>query len=88
MKLAYFEGAQSNEDRNAGWRYFLEKTNLKPGMTRKRPLSSGRRVSMSEDLNPNQGAALRLPTDLRSMGTSLCGKGTFSVLCRFDPAIS
>jgi hypothetical protein len=32
MKLAYFEGAQSNEDRNAGWRYFLERTNLKPGM--------------------------------------------------------
>ena len=32
MKIEHFEGAQSNEDRNAGWRYFLERTNLKPGM--------------------------------------------------------
>ena len=32
MKIEYFEGAQSNEDRNPGWRYFLERTNLKPGM--------------------------------------------------------
>jgi hypothetical protein len=32
IKIENFEGGQSNEDRNAGWRYFLEKTNLKPGM--------------------------------------------------------
>jgi hypothetical protein len=32
MKVEHFEGAQSNEDRNAGWRYFLERTNLEPGM--------------------------------------------------------
>jgi len=32
MKIENFEGGQSNEDRNAGWRYFLERTNLKPGM--------------------------------------------------------
>lgn len=32
MKIEHFEGGQSNEDRNAGWRYFLERTNLKPGM--------------------------------------------------------
>jgi hypothetical protein len=32
MKIEHFEGAQSNEDRNAGWCYFLERTNLKPGM--------------------------------------------------------
>ena len=32
MKIEHFEGSQSKEDRNAGWRYFLEKTDLKPGM--------------------------------------------------------
>ena len=32
MRIEHFERAQSNEDRNAGWRYFLERTNLKPGM--------------------------------------------------------
>ena len=32
MEIEHFEGSQSNEDRNAGWRYFLERTNLKPGM--------------------------------------------------------
>ncbi len=32
MKIEPFEGGQSKEDRNAGWRYFLERTDLKPGM--------------------------------------------------------
>ncbi len=32
IAIESFEGGQSKEDRNAGWRYFLEKTNLKPGM--------------------------------------------------------
>jgi hypothetical protein len=32
MKIEHFEGGQSEEDRNAGWRYFLERTNLTPGM--------------------------------------------------------
>ncbi len=27
-----FEGGQSKEDRYAGWRYFLEITNLRPGI--------------------------------------------------------
>jgi hypothetical protein len=27
-----FEGGQSKEDRNAGWRYFLEVTDLRPGI--------------------------------------------------------
>ena len=31
-KIEHFEGGQSNEDRNGGWRYFLEKTDLKAGM--------------------------------------------------------
>src|ERR1035441_4984485 len=31
-KMGHFEGGQSKEDRNVGWRYFLEKTDLKPGM--------------------------------------------------------
>ena len=26
-----FEEGQSSEDRHAGWRYFLEKTEIKPG---------------------------------------------------------
>jgi hypothetical protein len=30
--IGHFEGGQSKEDRNAGWRYFLESTDLKPGM--------------------------------------------------------
>lgn len=30
--LKQFEQSQSSEDRHIGWRYFLEKTDLKPGM--------------------------------------------------------
>jgi hypothetical protein len=32
MKIEHFEDGQSKEDRNAGWRYFLERTDLKSGM--------------------------------------------------------
>jgi hypothetical protein len=30
--LDNFDGCQSEENRRAGWRYFLEKTDLRPGM--------------------------------------------------------
>jgi hypothetical protein len=30
--LVQFERSQTSEDRHAGWRYFLEKTDLKAGM--------------------------------------------------------
>jgi hypothetical protein len=30
--LANFDSCQSEENRRAGWRYFLEKTDLRPGM--------------------------------------------------------
>ncbi len=30
--LKQFEKSQSSEDRHIGWRYFLEKTDLRPGM--------------------------------------------------------
>jgi hypothetical protein len=30
--LKQFERSQTSEDRHAGWRYFLEKTDLKAGM--------------------------------------------------------
>ena len=30
--LRQFERSQNSGDRDAGWRYFLEKTNLRPGM--------------------------------------------------------
>ena len=30
--ITQFESGQSPEDRQEGWRYFLEKTDLKPGM--------------------------------------------------------
>ena len=30
--ITQFEAGQSAEDRQEGWRYFLEKTDLKPGM--------------------------------------------------------
>ena len=32
MTLKSLEGQQSSEDRHEGWRYFLEKTDLKAGM--------------------------------------------------------
>ena len=32
MKIELLQSGQSKEDRNAGWRYFLERTDLKPGM--------------------------------------------------------
>jgi hypothetical protein len=32
MKIQELEGGQGKDDRHAGWRYFLERTNLKPGM--------------------------------------------------------
>src|SRR5437667_3107283 len=31
MKIEHFQGGQSKEDRNAGWRYFLEKTGIAAG---------------------------------------------------------
>jgi len=30
--LKQFEQSQSSDDRHIGWRYFLEKTDLRPGM--------------------------------------------------------
>jgi hypothetical protein len=30
--IAQFEAGQTGEDRQEGWRYFLERTDLKPGM--------------------------------------------------------
>ena len=30
--LKQFEQSQTSDDRHTGWRYFLEKTDLKPGM--------------------------------------------------------
>ena len=32
LEVEHFEAGQSAEDRHAGWRYFLEKTDLKAGM--------------------------------------------------------
>jgi hypothetical protein len=31
-RVMQFESGQSSEDRHSGWRYFLEPTDLKPGM--------------------------------------------------------
>lgn len=31
LELKNFEGAQAPSDRHEGWRYFIERTNLKPG---------------------------------------------------------
>jgi hypothetical protein len=31
-RVLQFESGQSSEDRHAGWRYFLEPTDLRPGM--------------------------------------------------------
>jgi len=32
LKVKHFETGQSSEDRHAGWRYFVEKSDLKAGM--------------------------------------------------------
>jgi len=32
LKVKHFEIGQSSEDRHAGWRYFVEKSDLKAGM--------------------------------------------------------
>jgi Cu2+-containing amine oxidase len=32
MRVKHFETGQSSEDRHAGWRYFVEKSDLKAGM--------------------------------------------------------
>ena len=32
IKVKHFETGQSSEDRHAGWRYFVEKSDLKAGM--------------------------------------------------------
>jgi hypothetical protein len=32
LAVGQFERGQSAEDRHAGWRYFLEQSDLKPGM--------------------------------------------------------
>jgi hypothetical protein len=32
LKIKHFETGQSSEDRHAGWRYFVEKSDLKAGM--------------------------------------------------------
>ena len=34
VKVKHFETGQSSEDRHAGWRYFVEKSDLKAGMDR------------------------------------------------------
>jgi hypothetical protein len=32
LQVKHFESGQSSEDRHAGWRYFVEKSDLKAGM--------------------------------------------------------
>jgi hypothetical protein len=32
VRVKHFEAGQSSEDRHAGWRYFIEQTDLKVGM--------------------------------------------------------
>jgi hypothetical protein len=32
LRVKHFEAGQSSEDRHAGWRYFVEKSDLKAGM--------------------------------------------------------
>ena len=32
LKVKHFETGQSSEDRHVGWRYFVEKSDLKAGM--------------------------------------------------------
>ena len=49
--ITHFESAQSAEDRQAGWRYFLEKTDLKPGMD---PTQATNMRQMSLDVRESQ----------------------------------
>lgn len=46
-----FDRGQSPEDRHAGWRYFLEKTDLKPGMD---PEEATNRRQMTLELRESQ----------------------------------
>jgi hypothetical protein len=46
-----FDRSQSAEDRHAGWRYFLEKTDLKPGMD---PEEATHRRQMKLELRESQ----------------------------------
>ena len=50
--MTQFEAGQSAEERQQGWRYFLEKTDLRPGMTPEQATSE-RQNRM--DLRESQG---------------------------------
>jgi len=57
-RVGQLEGGQSEEDRHAGWRYFLEKTDLKPGMDPEKATRLGRCVWIAENLDFNRGAPI------------------------------
>ena len=50
--LKQFEQSQTSDDRHIGWRYFLEKTDLKAGMNPSRPPTSASRVWKSAKPKP------------------------------------
>ena len=54
-----FESSQSSEDRHAGWRYFIEKTGIKPGTSpaeathkRQAELEQREQKAIEEDATP------------------------------------
>jgi len=49
--IRQFEAEQRAEDRQAGWRYFMEKTDLKPGMD---PAQATNLRQMSLDLRESE----------------------------------
>jgi hypothetical protein len=57
--IKQFEGSQSSEDRQVGWRYFLEITTLKAGTD---PVEATQRRQM--DLENRESKALQQPNPI------------------------
>jgi hypothetical protein len=64
LEIEHFEAHQSTEDRHAGWRYFMEKTRLKAGMS---PQKATHLRQMDLEARESQAQALPdpLPNPLR-----------------------
>jgi hypothetical protein len=65
--VAQFEGSQTSDDRHDGWRYFLEETQLTPGMdpeqaTRQRWLEFDAREAKAMQLNCESARRRLYPT--------------------------
>ncbi len=58
MRVKHFETGQSSEDRHAGWRYFVEKSDLKAGMD---PAEATHLRQMNLEIRESQAQLDQLP---------------------------